>query len=266
MEHDDRFRPQHAAQPAVRLPVERLEEAHRHMPAAACLRRVAGGAGRGRGAVDQPADRLVEHLDAEQRRIVAIPCSQPGQYVQREPDGLRTAVPTAHTGQSAVVVPVLRAGHGMQVDEDLESGGVGPVERTVEEPDAAGMPRHVAEDEIRHRDTHQVAAVRSDGTEIVERDVGLAMAAQETVEGVRRHGPVHPDLVGFAAGAEQPGRHPAFQHQPVAQIHPADRFVEAQRHPITSIPCNIPSHHRTPAPLRSGLDLTNPLTRYIYGL
>ena len=133
----------------------------------------------------------------------------------------------------------------MQVDEDLESGGVGPVERTVEEPDAAGMPRHVAEDEIRHRDTHQVAAVRSDGTEIVERDVGLAMAAQETVEGVRRHGPVHPDLVGFAAGAEQPGRHPAFQHEPVAQIHPADRFVEAQRHPITSIPCDahLPSSH-----------------------
>ena len=139
MEHDDRFRPQHATQPAVRLPVERLEEAHRHMSAAVRLRRVAGGAGRGRGAVDQPADRLIEYLDAEQRRIVAIPCSQPGQHVQCEPDRLRTAVPPAYAGQSAVVVPVLRAGHGMQVDEDLEPDGVGPVECAVEELDAAGM-------------------------------------------------------------------------------------------------------------------------------
>ena len=56
-------------------------------------------------------------------------------------------MPADHAGQAAIVEPVLRPGHGVQVDEHLKPGPLRPVERTVEVFDASGMPGHVTEDE-----------------------------------------------------------------------------------------------------------------------
>ena len=94
------------------------------------------------------------------------------------------------------------------------------------------MAGHVPENEIRHGDAHQIAAMRGDVPEIGFGDIGIAMPPQQGLELGRFHGPVQPDLVLLAAGREQPRLHPLLQHQPVAEAHPVDPLVNTQRHTL----------------------------------
>ena len=117
----------------------------------------------------------------------------------------------------------------MQVDKNLETGTLSPVERPVQVLDAARMTGHIPEDKIRHRNTHQIAAMRGNVPKISFSDIRVAMPRQQSLQLSRLRRPMQPDLVRFAAGGKNPRLHPLFQYQPVAEVHPIDLFANAQR-------------------------------------
>ena len=248
MEHDDRPVAQHRAQPSVCRPIEPFEEAHRNVAAPPRLPRILRPGARRRHEISETVDRLVEHFDAVQRRAVAVTSRETLEHVQCERNLPRRRMPADNAGQAAIVEPVLRPGHGVQVDEHLKPGPLRPVERTVEVFDASGMPGHVTEDEKRHGDAHKVQPVRGDGAEVVLGDVRVAVTAQQALQFGRVRGPVQPDLVLLAARTEQAGRHPPFQYQPAAEVHSVDSPIVFRHGPLISIPhhCSVPRKRHRP--------------------
>ena len=138
-------------------------------------------------------------------------------------------MPAHHAGEAAVIESILRAGHRVQVDKNLETGTLGPVERPVQILDAARMTGHIPEDKIRHRNTHQIAAMCGNVPKISFSDIRVAMPRQQSLQLSRLRSPMQPDLVRLAAGGKNPRLHPPLQHQPIAEVHPINSFANTQR-------------------------------------
>ena len=117
----------------------------------------------------------------------------------------------------------------MQVDKNLETGTLGPVERSVQILGTARVTGHIPEHEIRHWNTHQIAAMCGNVPEIGLGNIRVAMPRQQSLQLSRLRSPMQPDLVRLAAGGKNPRLHPLFQHQPVTEVHPIDLLANAQR-------------------------------------
>jgi hypothetical protein len=138
-------------------------------------------------------------------------------------------MPLADTAHAAVVEAVLRVRHRMQIDQDLDLVGLGPVEGPVQVLDAADVGRIVPEDEKRNRNPDGVDAVVREIGEVPFGDVRVPVRCEPFAFG--DVGEVAGQLgfvLGFRAG-EQARAHPLFQDQPVAQVHAFDHEVLPSR-------------------------------------
>ena len=89
-------------------------------------------------------------------------------------------MPAHHAGEATVIESVLRAGHRVQVDKNLESSPLSPVERPVQILDAARMTKYITENKIRHRNTHQIATVCSNVLKIGFSNIRVTMPFQQS--------------------------------------------------------------------------------------
>ena len=159
MEHDHAFRFQDGSQTPIRVAIQVFQESHGHMPAALGLLLVLGMAGGRRRPIYQPADRLVQYFHAIQCRLIPVALGETFQHRQRIFHGLRVLAPCAYACDSAIVVTVLRARHGVQVKQHLQSAPIGPSKSAVHIFDASWMSLHIAEDEVRNGNAHQIVSV-----------------------------------------------------------------------------------------------------------
>lgn len=166
--------------------------------------------------------------------MVAIPASQTDQHIQRIGDRSRATMPAHHAGEAAVIESVLRAGHRVQVDKNLEPGPLGPVERSVQILGTARVTGHIPEHEIRHWNTHQIAAMCGNVPKIGLGNIRVAMPRQQSLQLSRLRSPMQPDLVRLAAGGKIPG----FIHRSSTSQLP--RFTPLIRSPTPSAPDAIP--------------------------
>ena len=181
---------------------------------------------------DIPA-RLVEHLDAVQRRVIFVTLRQALQYIQGVLDVLLVGMPLANTQDAAVVETVLAARRGMEIKNHPQAELPGPLENLVDDlqaPDHKGIALLVvaavigivlAEQPVADRQAHGVDAGTFQPGKVVAGDEGVPVVVQAP----RRLGLAQLDAVGGLVGGLQPleqtGGDPFLQHQPAAEIDAA---------------------------------------------
>ena len=168
---------------------------------------------------------LVEHLDAVEPRPRAVPPGQPLQHREGKIHLSGVLVPLAHPPpgrrcRSRSVRPARCAG-----PEGLQTVPLGPGEGVVQAVHAAQERRAVAEDEVGHRQAHQVVPVLRHQTEVLLGDVAGAGGGSSAPVILRGAGCGQPGFVLLGGIPKGVRRNPFFQDQPVAEVDAPD-FVQ----------------------------------------
>ena len=204
--------------------VEIPQKRQRHIAGAFGLLLVHGLAGGGRGHINDPADGLVEHFNAEESRALAIALRQLFQHGEGKLDLVRVLVPVADTGEAAVVIAVLAVGHCVQIQEDLQAVSLRPVKGLVDPLHAADKGRSVAEGKVRHRQTDGVQPVFADKSEVLLGHIGVAVLFNKGGELICGQIAAQPGFILRMGAFKEIRLHPLFQDKPVSQIGSSNRF------------------------------------------
>ena len=131
-------------------------------------------------------------------------------------------MPFADAAQAAAVVAVLAVRHRVQVEEHRDSVSLSPDEGAVEVIDAAEVRLVIAEREVGDRNPHRVDAATGQFGEVPLGDEGVAVRAKKSLlPAFAQLGPQMGFVLGGGAG-EQRGGDPLLEHQPAAEVDPAD--------------------------------------------
>jgi len=131
-------------------------------------------------------------------------------------------VPLADAGDAPIVKAILAIRCGVQVDQDLEPGGLRPLESIVQRANASIVGRRIVKDKVRHRHAHGVQAQGSDMPEIIGRDIGRAVTVQPLDELLTREHARQVVLILRLGAGKEVRVHPFLQHHPVAEVYASD--------------------------------------------
>ena len=145
--------------------------------------------------------------------MILVPLRQALQHGMGEGHLVGLLAPLAHAGDAAVVVAVLAAGHGVQVDEHPYAVPFCPFEGHVEVFDAADERRPIAEYEVRHGNAHHVHAVGGQVFKVRLGDVGVPVLFHLFPERLGIGFARQPGFVLYAGALEEGLVHPLFQHR-----------------------------------------------------
>ena len=181
-------------------------------------------AGARRSDVDDPADRLVQYLDAKKFLTVSVAFCQAFKNRESKFYLLRVLIPVADTCEAAVIIAVLAVRHCVEIEEYFQIILLRPVKCLVYPRRCIHKGRSVAKGEVRHRQANHIEALFRNEFEIILSDIAVAVLFDEFCKGFRLHFAAEPGLILSMGRLKQVGLHPFFKNKPVAEIGTPDLF------------------------------------------